>query len=206
MLHLYLIRHGLKEKTDHDPALTAEGHLQAQRTGQYLQQFPIQRILASPMLRTQQTAGYISQALALPIETDARLKERMDFGEYDGTRAQFFAEWVESTNDRLYTPQAGESSFNTGKRIEHLVDELFAAESKNQGKRHIALVTHGGAIADFLRNVFEQEHLAPLMYDFPNGRDYFIGECSVTEVERHESGFTLHNLHCLTHLTADMPG
>lgn len=203
MLHIYLVRHGQKDHDPSDPALTEFGHQQAQHTGEFLKSFPITKIVASPRLRTQQTAGHLATALSLNVETDPRLMERMDFGEFvNGTREDFFKEWTKASSDREYVPRWGDSSVNTGRRIEALIHELDQAAVE----QHVVLVTHGGAIADVLRNIFDAEQTEPLLFDFKEGRDFRIDECSVTRIGKEADQFHLHELHCISHLTALMPG
>ncbi len=197
MLHIYLVRHGEKEATKNNPGLTTNGVTQAKKTAQYLAQFPITKIIASPYLRTQQTAEHIAQHLNLPIATDDRLRERMDFQEFLGDRAEFFVEWSKATHERLYEPVSGRSSEETARQVIALLDEL---ESESDQHSHIALVTHGGTIADFLRSIFDEQIVFPLRYTFAEGEDYRIDECSVTRVTKIGPGFASHDLHYTAHL------
>jgi 2,3-bisphosphoglycerate-dependent phosphoglycerate mutase len=196
-MHIYLIRHGEKEATKNNPGLTTTGITQAQKTARYLAQFPITKIIASPYLRTQQTAGHIAQHLNLSIVTDERLRERMDFQEFEGDRAAFFAEWSKATHDRSYVPVSGRSSEETASQVIALLHEL---ESEAAQHSHIALVTHGGTIADFLRSVFDEPVTSPLRYTFAEDEDYRIDECSVTRVTKVGSLFASHDLHYTAHL------
>jgi 2,3-bisphosphoglycerate-dependent phosphoglycerate mutase len=196
-MHIYLIRHGEKEATKNNPELTTTGVTQAKKTAQYLAQFPITKIIASPYLRTQQTAKHIAQYLNLHITTDERLRERMDFQEFVGDRAEFFAEWSKATHERSYVPVSGRSSEETATQVIALLDELeFEAEQHS----HIALVTHGGTIADFLRSIFDEQIVLPLRYTFAEGEDYRIDECSVTRITKVGPGFASHDLHYTAHL------
>lgn len=196
-MHIYLIRHGEKEATKNNPGLTTTGITQAKKTALYLAQFPITKIIASPYLRTQQTAGHIAQHLNLPVTTDDRLRERMDFQEFVGDRAEFFAEWSKATYDRSYVPVSGRSSEETASQVITLLDEL---ESDVKQDSHIVLITHGGTIADFLRSIFDEQIVLPLRYTFTEGEDYRIDECSVTRVIKNGELFSSHDLHKTTHL------
>jgi 2,3-bisphosphoglycerate-dependent phosphoglycerate mutase len=196
-MHIYLIRHGEKEATKNNPGLTTTGVTQAQKTAQYLAQFPITKIIASPYLRTQQTAGHIAQHLNLHITTDERLRERMDFQEFVGDRAEFFTEWSKATHERSYVPVSGRSSEETASQVIALIDEL---ESDSKQHNHIALVTHGGTIADFLRSILDETIVSPLKYSFTEGEDFRIDECSVSRVTKVGSLFASHDLHHTKHL------
>ncbi|MEP7167184.1 MAG: histidine phosphatase family protein [Candidatus Woesebacteria bacterium] len=196
MTTFYLIRHGQKQESHYDPELTELGHQQAQKTGEFLKKFPISYIIASPKLRTQQTAGHIAATLSLPIHTDERLKERMDFADYIGkTRDEFFHDWVKASWNRMSAPLHGMSSYATGKRIRSIIEEL----DSNQDM-YIALVTHGGAISDFLRNEFSEDELVHLVQAFPEGRDYSVKECSITTIQKDGDKFTLVDCHNISHL------
>jgi len=191
---VYLIRHGQKEPTDIDPVLTQIGHEQAQKTGGFLKSFPITHIIASPRARTQQTAQHIAQALQLTVSTDTRLQERMDYADYSHlSRPEFFKEWTQSTQNRMVKPRFGDSSISTGKRIEAVVSEL-------EEEAHVALITHGGSIADFLRNVVAETNLQKLLTQFPEGIDYGVNECSVTRIIKNGSRYIISDLHCTSHL------
>lgn len=196
MLTLYLIRHGQKQKTLPDPELTDRGHEQAKKTGKFLVTKNISKVVASPMVRTQQTAGHIARALGLNINTDARLKERMDYQDYkESTMDAFIQEWIKASSDRQYIPRWGDSSFKTGKRVQQVIEELDHSEDQ-----HIALVTHGGAIADFLRNNFDITELKKQMSDIVLDDDFDIKECSITTVVKNGDKYSLVECHYITHL------
>lgn len=82
MTHLYLIRHGhYQDVVDgifHDGALTPRGIAQAERLRDRLAtsgEIPADILLASTLVRAQQTAEIIAPALRLPIVADADLEE-----------------------------------------------------------------------------------------------------------------------------------
>ncbi len=196
MLTLYLIRHGEKQKATPDPELTDVGHHQAKKTGEFLLARPITQIVASPMIRTQQTAAYIATALDLEILSDARLKERMDYGDYKQTTFDAFVkEWKKATQHRDYTPQWGDSSLSTGKRITHLIEEIDEERHK-----HVALVTHGGAIADFLKYIFDMDVITQKLPNASLQNDLNIKECSITTVVKKGKEYELSECHFLSHL------
>lgn len=196
MLTLYLIRHGQKQKTLPDPELTDLGHAQAEKTGNFLVSKKISKIFASPMVRTQQTASHIAKNLGLSFHTDPRLKERMDYQDYkEATMDSFIQEWIKATEDREYVPKWGDSSIQTGRRVQQLIEEIDDSMDV-----HIALVTHGGAIADFLKNNFDIDFLTEKMKDILLDKDFDIKECSITTVKKDKNGYSLIDCHCTTHL------
>jgi 2,3-bisphosphoglycerate-dependent phosphoglycerate mutase len=174
---IYLIRHGQKLSHPGDPGLTDLGILQAQQTGKYLSQFPISKIIASPYKRTQQTALHIGEQLGLDFTTDDALKERMNWDHESIPKEDFLSEWTKATHDRTYTPKWGDSSQTTGKRIHDLVKGFKIGKPQ-----HIILVSHGGAIVDFLRNIFAEEEISQLITQYPEGQDYQMLNCSINAV------------------------
>ncbi len=196
MTTFYLVRHGIKEKMMGDPGLTEIGHAQAELTGQFLAQFPISSIMASPYLRTQQTAEHIAKHVGVKIATSPLLKERANWGE-DPTQPieEFFEEWNKATFDRTYQPKVGDTSLQAGQRLEQALDQF--AEKKDQ---HIVLVTHGGIIMDFLRNVLSDEKVSHLLKTFDQGQGYEVPECSITIVEKNGNLVTVKQLVSRSHL------
>lgn len=178
MLTIHLIRHGQKESHPGDPGLTELGILQAQQTGKYLSQFPISKIIASPYKRTQQTAQNIGEQLGLDFEIHDALKERMNWEDKSIPKEEFLSEWTKSTHDRTYIPKWGDSSKSTGERINKLV-KAFAFDQP----QHIVLVSHGGAIVDFLRNIFDDEAIIKLKKQYPEGVDYQMLNCSINTIK-----------------------
>ena len=175
----YLIRHGDKEKTPGDPPLSDLGNKQAKLTAQHLQIHPITKIIASPTLRTKQTAHLIANQLSLGIETSDLLKERSNWGDNPKQSFHdFLAMWIKSSRQRDWQPDVGDSSFCSGKRLEKLICNL-----SQQPDQHIALVTHGGIIADFLRNVFTINELGQFVGNLGFELYDSIKECSITLVE-----------------------
>lgn len=195
MSTFYFVRHGNKQENISNPQLTEIGHEQAQKTAEFLKQFPITQIIASPLSRTQQTAQHIAQTLSLLVKTDPRLQERMERQPNDVPQKEFFAEWLETTHNRDFSPRWGDSSRKTGERVEQIIQEIGQSSDK-----HVVLVTHGGTTIDFLRNVFDENHLIQLLKEFPEGQDYVVNECSVTQVKLENGAYTLIDLHHISHL------
>lgn len=176
MTTIYLVRHGQKLPHAGDPGLTEIGIQQAKETGEYLKQFPISKIITSPYKRAMETAQQISSVLDLEYALHDSLIERMNRTDEQISHQEFFQEWIKTTNDRDYTPKYGDSSFTTGQRIQNLIDEITSQDE------HVVLVTHGGAILDFLRNVLGDESVADLRTTYEEGNDYQMMNCAVNKV------------------------
>lgn len=194
MTTIYLIRHGQKQPHAGDPGLTDIGIKQAQQTGEYLSQFPITKIVSSPFKRTVETAEQIARVLNLEHTLDDALVERMNWSDPAVTRQQFLQEWIKATNDREYVPQFGDSSLATGQKIETLVSEIATEDE------HIVLVTHGGAILDYLRNLFGDDEVSVLKTTYDEGDDYQMMNCAINKVVLSESP-SLELLNFIDHLT-----
>lgn len=181
MLTIHLIRHGQKESHPGDPGLTELGIYQAQQAGKYLRQFPISKIITSPYKRTQQTAQHIGEQLELAFTTHDALKERMNWDHESIPKDEFLSEWTKATQDRNYIPKWGNSSQSTGERIHEFVKTF-----EQDKPQHIVLVSHGGAIVDFLRTVFDDEAILQLKKQYPEGEDYQMLNCSINTIKLSE--------------------
>ena len=116
-----LVQHGEKARTAGDPGLTPAGVQQAARTAAFLARRHragerIDGLRASPARRTRETAAPLAAALGLPVRLDARLRERMNWG--DGPAGQalddFLREWPPAAavgdDDRQLAMPAGQLS------------------------------------------------------------------------------------------------
>jgi len=65
--------------------LSEKGKQQAREAASQLKAFPIDSIVASPLLRSKETAAIIAEAIGLPISIDSRLSERV-FPQLSGMR------------------------------------------------------------------------------------------------------------------------
>ena len=153
-----LVQHGEKDRDAADsaaPGLTERGRTQARLTGEHLRRLGVRRVVTSPLRRAYETARIVAEVLGLnvaTVATDSRLRERMNWG--DGpvrqTLPEFLADWARATADRDFVPSSGDSSRAAGARLQALLHELAPALAGEP----IALVTHGGVTADFLRTLF----------------------------------------------------
>jgi broad specificity phosphatase PhoE len=87
---VYLIRHGEKELSGTDPALTPEGRLRAADWAKMLGYVGIDVIITSDALRTQETGGIVADSLglqtsSLPRGDVAGLVDTLEFDHEDNT-------------------------------------------------------------------------------------------------------------------------
>lgn len=145
MLTLVLTRHGLTPRSSPeqhlgqkmDIALSDEGRAQAGELARRLHGVAFERIVASPLVRAQETARIVAAGLAalVAVETDARLAE-MDYGAWEGlTYAQIDERdlarrraW-EADPAGIRCPD-GESADDVADRARSFLAELLAAHSE----------------------------------------------------------------------------
>jgi alpha-ribazole phosphatase len=137
---LILLRHGRTKANAGgllqgriDPELDELGVLQAQAAAGALG--PVDRVIASPLVRAQQTAA----ALGQPVETDERFIE-LDYGEWEAkpvkeVPAEIWAEWRSNLDFR---PPGGETLNELGARVRAGLADLAADAMHN----NIVIVSH----------------------------------------------------------------
>ncbi|MET0822353.1 MAG: histidine phosphatase family protein [Aeromicrobium sp.] len=150
---LVMLRHGVTAATerkafsgsggDNDPELTEAGRDQARRAAAWLaDRTSIDAIVASPMLRTRETAAAAADVLGLPVEIDDGLIETA-FGEWDGhTFAEIQQRWgAELTAwlaDSTVAPPGGESMDSVFERVAATRDRLLTTYAG----RTVLVVSH----------------------------------------------------------------
>lgn len=159
-----LVRHGETEMTvsrgysgssEPGPSLTERGRSQAAAAGELVRRvghdlwgdipYPTE-LIASPMVRTQETAGVIGEHLGLTPRVDAAFQEA-DFGAWQGLTAEQIEERWPGQLEPWHTradvrPDGGESIADVGVRIGAGLDRLLAAGTD----RTVVVVSHAVAI------------------------------------------------------------
>lgn len=159
-----LVRHGQTEMTlsrgysgssEPGPPLTDLGRAQAAAAGDLVRRighdlwgdipYPTE-LVASPMVRTQQTAGIIGERIGLTPRTEDGFKEA-DFGVWQGlTSAQIEQRWPGQLEpwhtEADIRPEGGESVADVGERIAAALDGLLDAGTG----RTVVVVSHAVAI------------------------------------------------------------
>ncbi len=145
-MKIYVARHGETEWNRlnkicgiTDIGLTDEGRKQAEDLAKKLKDTNISMIIASPLKRAVETAGYISKALGVPISTDERLTEQ-NYGIYEGTDRKG-KEFLDNKHNFAYRYPEGESMMQVAYRTYGLIDEVRA----KYRDKDVLLVCHGGA-------------------------------------------------------------
>jgi broad specificity phosphatase PhoE len=193
MITFLIVRHGISEKTPGDPPLTEDGKKQAETTANYLKLKNVDAICSSPLKRAQETATYISKVLSLGIKLDERLRERINWGDIpEETYENYEKEWRQSTIDRDYNPNNGDSSKSAGLRFQQFLDEITDSKYEN-----VVIVSHSAVIGDVLRNLFTDEYLQTFQQNFPFEP---IENCSVTVLKKEKGKYFLDSLGSTVHL------
>ena len=80
-VEVLIVQHGDKVRSAGDPGLTSVGHQQAAKVASWLSENHrgVRSIWASPLRRTRETAAPIAAAFQLGVQTDDRLRERMNW-------------------------------------------------------------------------------------------------------------------------------
>ncbi|MEM3185956.1 MAG: histidine phosphatase family protein [Conexivisphaerales archaeon] len=172
--------HYLPDDNNAPPVLTEKGIMQAIEIARILSKLRIQAIYASPMLRTRQTAEYISKEIGIDYQVDARLKE-LELGSLAGKDYLLLNRDDPSWYDELFSGSSkyGLEKFPTVKaRVISLVNEAY-----KKGLSSVLLVSHmepiraivAEAMNDdgrFVRKIrLDNASLSILAYD---GRSYSV--------------------------------
>jgi broad specificity phosphatase PhoE len=177
-LQLYVARHGQTDWNAKeiicgrtDLPLSTQGEEQARKLAENLaaEKANIELIIASPLKRAQQTAGYVAERLGVPLETDARLIEQ-HYGIYEKQSA-FTPGFLANKRQFAVRYPGGESMMQVAARVYAFLDEL----KTRRDLRGVLLVSHGGTCR-VLNTYFE---------DMEN-EAFFHWMLDNTEVKRYE--------------------
>lgn len=159
MKKLFFVRHGERSKNIKKIALSKLGKKQSIKTGKYLSGVKVDIIYSSSALRAKETSYNIAKYTNVPVLIKHALRERP-------RKTKTSKNEVEDIFSKV-----------TGFRMKRLITLLLNTNYKN-----IVLVTHGGAIADFLKIVFKTKYLDTKIPSFSFLGKYSIPECSITIV------------------------
>ncbi len=190
---VHLIRHGDKAQGSGDLGLSELGVRQAHLTGQSLADRKVDRLYASPLKRTMETAAVIGQYLGLEPVIEVAVRERLIYGDRPGeTPEEYVKLWDRTGLDRDFTPPNGDSSRSAGERLGRYLTHLAQAEPEAE----VVIATHGGIVTDLLRNHYADdvlEAMAPGRMHYPN--------CAITTLEFSGQDFRILRLVDVNHLS-----
>lgn len=157
---LHVVRHGQTELTvsrafsggsEPGPPLTSSGREEAARAADALADSGAVAVVASPLVRTQETAAAVAARLGVAVETDDSWRE-CEFGDWEGltgtqVREKFpdgFAAWLGTLT---VAPPGGESMEELGRRVALARDRLV---SQFEGQI-VVVVTHSLVLRTLVR-------------------------------------------------------
>jgi probable phosphoglycerate mutase len=181
---IYFVRHGETILTPErkfsggrgsNPELNEKGRAQAAHAAPEVAARNPEIFIASPMVRTRQTAEIINEKVKLPITFDEEWIE-VDFGKWDGLKPsevqeQFPKEWEMWLARTDFAPDGGESYVDLVLRVEPALNKLV---EKYPGKK-VLVVTHNVVI----------RAIAKIVLSAPNDAFFHIDihPCSITTVK-----------------------
>jgi broad specificity phosphatase PhoE len=139
-VEVVLVQHAEKQRVPGDSPLTASGRHQARNVARSLASEGWDQLLCSPLLRAQQTALPIGDAVGLCPVVDDRLRERMNWGDSEFTQSieEFLRDWDRASRDRTWRPPAGSSSIETGERMRSVLDDVVAQGFRERSQSPMA--------------------------------------------------------------------
>ena len=180
--HLILVRHGEtlwnlegRRQGQADSPLTSLGIAQAQAIAGRLADERVDALYSSDLARAWVTAQHIGAACGLPVNADARLREK-NFGVLEGLRcAEVQARYPEVSaqierKSPDYTPPGGESLAAAQQRG---IAALTDLARRHPGER-LVVVSHGALLGMFLRHALGISLSAPRRFTLENGSLSFV--------------------------------
>ncbi len=198
---IWIVRHGNREDFQNpgwtrtaqrpfDPALSPDGETQAQEVGHSLQSEPIDRIFASPFLRTIQTASHIADALDLPVYLEPGL------GEILPTVQEMPALMSEEERARRF-PRVD--------RDHRPVGRLCYPERSEDGHKRAAAAAHALVVRYPDKNLLMVTHAAPvvgIVRGLTGLQDrIFVPLCGIFTLQRADSGWRILQHSAISHLS-----
>lgn len=154
MGELYFTRHGetiwnVENKVcgATDIALTELGHGQAMALGKRIKEekLPIDKILASPLIRAMETARHISEETGIPMEIEESLREQ-NFGIYEGG--------ARNAEDFLEAKKQFVNKFGNGESMLQVAARIYTLLQKIQKEEKIYLLVAHNGIARVVHSYF----------------------------------------------------
>lgn len=165
-MNLYIVRHGEstwnrenKIQGNSNPPLSALGRLQARLLARRFRRVKVDTIYSSPFLRATQTAEVIAAVLKKTVIKKGGLKEvslgdweGMTPDEIDAAYANRYQRWLRLGPTKVRIPGA-ESIPQFRKRV----TRVFRTIIRENPRKDIVVVTHGGVIAALLSHLLKAD-------------------------------------------------
>jgi probable phosphoglycerate mutase len=197
-MRLFLVRHGQtawnaeqRAQGHGDIELDETGRAQALRLAGALADEGIERILASDLKRTVQTATPLAERIGQKIETSSDLRER-HFGELEGLNYEQVRAGISErailfgTDAHAVRPDGGESYLDVWQRVSRAKNLIDPARGTT------LIVSHGGAQAILLTHLLEK--------GVEEARTFRFANASITELVLERGQWTIVRLNDSSHL------
>lgn len=180
-MEIILVRHGRpdeeNERAPHDPPLSEAGRMQAEAVARLLRQEAVTHVIASPMLRAQQTAAPLSELSGRPVETiDGWAEADRDRGPYrsiETIRAAGDDVWQRFLEDPIRFMGADPDRFRNA-----VLSAFHAAVDSREPGSRVVVFTHGMPINIVIAHLLALRDHAPFAIQYG----------SVTRIRRAKSG------------------
>lgn len=184
-MYVFLLRHGESTSDiedryggDYDDYLTPKGLAEAKELAEKLTDKGIEIIYSSPRIRAKETADILKDYLECKMEINSDLRERNAYGVLTGMvkaeAKEKYPEMAEALKFYGNTIEGAESYEGFTERVKRVFEELTSSQHET-----IAILTHGGPIRCFFREVAKLGELKSL------------GDCAVFEFEKNNSDYKL---------------
>ena len=183
-MKIYLIRHGqttgdIEDRFggDYDDHLTKLGKTQAKELAQKLKPYQIEKIYHSTRIRAIETASIVNAITSIPLKAEKDLRERNAYGILTGELKKDAKEKYPELIEQLKNPKAtiqGAVPYDKFKqRVLNIFSKLAGFDSDV-----IAIITHGGVISCFLREIIGKERKT-------------LNDCVIIELEANGGEFSI---------------
>ena len=170
-MRVYFVRHG---QTDHNASrmhqpvhatLSENGVRQAEALAERFSTIPIETIIASPYLRTKQTADIINNVLSKKVEFDERIREVKkpseieDKGHDDPTASYIKKLCDENFHNPEWRHSDEENFADLAQRTKSFAESLASRSESN-----ILVVTHGTILKFLVLEMILPQYVRPEVY------------------------------------------
>lgn len=180
-MKIYLMRHGqttgdLEDRFggDYEDHLTELGQKQAEELAEKISSFGIKKIFYSPRIRAMETAKIVNEKTNILLKKLDDLRERNAYGILTGELKEVSKKQRPDLIEKLKDPKATIEGAEEYGHFKNRVLNVFSQVSE-QDYDIVGIITHGGVISCFLREVIGRERkslddCAIIELDFTGGK------------------------------------
>lgn len=200
-MKLYLIRHGRQDSSlcNVNVPLSEVGRKQAELLGKRLQNYEIDALYSSDLIRAVETAEIVNQYLNLEHKIEPDMKE-MSFGDLEGlTDEEIVRDYGEFIKERrmmksdLAYPN-GENGAMVFRRAYPALRNIIR-ECQEKNAENVVIVTHGGLIRAMLAGILGMDFAGKLMFAKE------LENTGITQLDYHKDDlFTVERINDYAHI------